>query len=85
MKGQINSKAFQLTSLDLFLGSLTLGIFLSRVGDLLDAAGTGLNLPLVWFELLIVASICEQMNKGKSIELNIHDSRGGLRGMFFKI
>ena len=77
MKGQINSKAFQLTSLDLFLGSLTLGIFLSRVGDLLDAAGTGLNLPLVWFELLIVASICEQMNKRKSIELNIHDSRGG--------
>ena len=63
MKGQINSKAFQLTSLDLFLGSLTFGIFLSRVGDLLDAAGTGLNLPLVWFELLIVASICEQMNK----------------------
>jgi len=39
---------------------LILGIFLSRVGDLLDAAGTGLNLPLVWFELLIVASICEQ-------------------------
>ena len=65
MKGQINSKAFQLTSLDLFLGSLTLGIFLSRVGDLLDAAGTGLNLPLAWFELLIVASICEQNEQMK--------------------
>lgn len=59
-KMQINSEIFQLTSLDWFLGSLILGIFLGRVGDLLDATGTGLNLPLVWFELLIVASICEQ-------------------------
>ena len=60
MRNYINSKAFQPTSLDLLLDSLILGIFLSRVGDLLDGAGTGLNLPLVWFELLIVASICEQ-------------------------
>lgn len=59
-KMQINSEIFQLTSPDWFLGSLILGIFLGQVGDLLDATGTGLNLPLVWFELLIVASICEQ-------------------------
>ena len=55
-----NKRLFKLlcTSLALLFGSLIFGIFFSRVGDL-QTAGTGLNLPLVWFELLIVASICK--------------------------
>ena len=72
MRNNINSKAFQPTSLDLLLDSLILGIFLSRVGDLLDGVGTGLNLPLVWFELLIVASICEQKSKDPNIHFTIN-------------
>ena len=55
----------------LLLGSLIFGIFFNRVGDLQAAAGTGLNLPLVWFELFIVASICVQI-KHKNIKNTVH-------------
>ena len=56
------TKFLELTSA--VLASLNFEIFFNLVGDLLETlSGTGVNLSLVWFKLLIVASICELQTK----------------------